>query len=59
VRFRVPECSGYSEIMRQTLEQMEEIASMLGTKGYTRKVGFVLAEKFRKENAGGGKEDSR
>lgn len=54
VRFRVRECSGYSELKRQTLKQMEDIAWILGTKGYTRKVGFVPAEEFRRRD---GEED--
>ncbi|MGA8222696.1 MAG: hypothetical protein WB780_13675 [Candidatus Acidiferrales bacterium] len=53
VRFRVRECSGYAEPKRQTLEQMEDIAWVLGTKGYTRKVGFVPAEELRKKDGEG------
>jgi hypothetical protein len=52
VRFRVRECSGYSGVKRQTIKQMEETAWILGTKGYTRKVGFVPAEEFRKQTDG-------
>jgi hypothetical protein len=52
VRFRVRECSGYSGVKRQTLQHMEETAWILGTKVYTRKVGFVPAEEFRKQTDG-------
>jgi hypothetical protein len=47
VPFRVRKCSGYSEMKRQTLKQMEGIAWILGTNGHPRKVGFVAAEEFR------------
>jgi hypothetical protein len=52
VRFRVRDCSGYSEVKRQALKEMEETAWILGTKGYTRKVGFVPAEEFPKQTDG-------
>ncbi len=43
VPFRVRECSGYTEMKRQTLKQMEEIAWPLTGAGINRRVGFVPA----------------
>jgi len=41
VRFRVRECSGYTEIKRQSLKQMEDIAWTIMAKGIKRRTGFV------------------
>ena len=48
VPFRIRECSGYTEKKRQTLDQMEKIAWVLDTKGYTRRLGFVSPDEGRK-----------
>lgn len=44
VPFPIQSCSGYTETKRQTLAQMEKIAWVLDSKGYTRKLGFVSPE---------------
>lgn len=41
VRFRVRQCSGYTEIKRQTLKEMEKIAWTITAKGTKRRTGFV------------------
>ena len=41
VRFRVRHCSGYTEIKRQSLERMEQIAWTVMAKGTKRRTGFV------------------
>jgi len=41
VRFRVRQCSGYVEIKRQSLKQMEDIAWTVMAKGTKRRTGFV------------------
>lgn len=41
VSFRVRLCSGYTEIKRQSLKQMEEIALTVMAKGTKRRTGFV------------------
>lgn len=46
VRFRLRECSGYSELKRQTLKQLGKMTWILGTKGSARKVGFEPARSF-------------
>jgi hypothetical protein len=43
VPFRVRECSGYTEMKRQTLKQMEDIAWPLTGAGINRQVGFIPA----------------
>lgn len=49
VLFRVRECSEYTEIKRQTLRQMEEIAWVLAPREGKRKAGFVPAKELEKE----------
>jgi hypothetical protein len=49
VPFRVRECSGYTQVKRQTLKQMEEIAWVLDPKGNKRRAGFVPASELRKD----------
>jgi len=41
VKFPVRSCSGYVEVKRQTLKQMEEIAWQLQPRGSKRQAGFV------------------
>jgi hypothetical protein len=43
VPFRVRQCSGYQEIKRQTLKQMEDIAWDIPADGRKRTAGFVPA----------------
>jgi hypothetical protein len=43
VPFHVRECSGYTQMKRQTLKQMEDIAWVLGPNGGKRRAGFVPA----------------
>jgi hypothetical protein len=50
VLFRVRECSGYTEVKRQTLRQMEEIAWVLAPREGKRKAGFVPAKELEKES---------
>ena len=47
VRFRVRDCSGYTEKKRQTLKQMEEIAWLLAPRASKRTAGFASGEKPR------------
>ncbi|HUO34236.1 MAG TPA: hypothetical protein VMU43_04535 [Candidatus Acidoferrum sp.] len=49
VPFPIRECSSYTEKKRQTLKQMEDIAWTITGKGDTRTVGFVPAERRKKE----------
>jgi hypothetical protein len=49
VRFRVRECSGYNELERQSLKQMEDIAWVVEPRGSKRKAGFVHASEVRKD----------
>jgi hypothetical protein len=48
VPFRVRECTGYTEVKRQTLKQMEDIAWVLDTKGCRRRAGFVAPNELQK-----------
>jgi len=48
VRFRVRECSGYTEKQKQTLWQMQKIAWILDERA-GRKVGFVPAAELEKQ----------
>jgi hypothetical protein len=41
VPFRVRECTGYVEVKRQSLKQMEEIAWILAPRGAKRQAGFA------------------
>jgi hypothetical protein len=41
VKFRVRQCSGYDELKRQTLREMEKIAWVLEERASSRLVGFV------------------
>lgn len=41
VRFQVRDCSGYVEVKRQTLKQMEDIAWVLQPRGSKRQAGFI------------------
>lgn len=50
VLFRVRECSEYTEMKRQTLRQMEEIAWILAPREGKRKAGFVPAKELEKES---------
>jgi uncharacterized cysteine cluster protein YcgN (CxxCxxCC family) len=45
VQFRVRQCSGYREVKRQTLKQMEEIAWILPSCGNKRAAGFAPPSK--------------
>jgi hypothetical protein len=49
VEFRVRECSGYVEIKRQNLKQMEEIAWVLSPRGSKRPAGFDPPKTSRKD----------
>ena len=50
VRFRVRECSGYTERKRQTLKQMEDIAWLLQPRGPKRTAGFASCGDARPDN---------
>lgn len=45
VRFPVRQCSGYREVKRQTLKQMEDIAWILPSSGNKRTAGFAPTRK--------------
>jgi hypothetical protein len=49
VQFRVRECSGYLEIKRQSLKQMEEMAWVLSPRGAKRPAGFSAPSELRKD----------
>jgi hypothetical protein len=49
VPFPVRECTHYTEIKRQTLKQMEEIAWILSPGGTKRRAGFVAPPDVQKE----------
>ncbi len=50
VPFRVRECTGYTQVKRQTLKQMEDIAWVLDTKGCRRRAGFVAPTELQKDD---------
>ena len=52
VLFRVRQCTGFTETKRQTLEQMERIAWVVSSEGYSRKVGFDRARRDEMEKPG-------
>lgn len=45
VQFPVRQCSGYREVKRQTLKQMEDIAWILPSSGNKRTAGFAPPQK--------------
>ncbi len=49
VPFRVRECSGYIEVKRQSLKQMEDMAWILAPKGVKRQAGFVPPQEIGTE----------
>jgi hypothetical protein len=50
VDFRVQKCNDYSEMKRQTLKQMEEMAWILALRGPKRQAGFVHSSELRNED---------
>lgn len=53
VPFRVRHCSGYREVKRQTLKQMEEIAWVLPSSGNKRTAGFRPPRKVSSDDQEG------
>ncbi len=50
VEFRVRECSGYLEMKRQNLKQMEEMAWLLAPRGAKRPAGFTPPSELPKND---------
>ncbi|MGH9560590.1 MAG: hypothetical protein ACRD3S_03965 [Terracidiphilus sp.] len=49
VRFRVRECTSYTDKNRQSLYEMKEMAWILAPRGPKRRAGFVHSSKLRNE----------